>query len=811
MDITLINLFGKCNIKNINVLNIDDYKDLKKIKNITTKYVIFYKNSSEFKNVNFSHIIDFMNTNNFSLYALCPKYRSNNKLMNVNFKNREGIILSKDEIFNLNLDSYIIKKDLLNDIMYNEMFEENILLKIFSKVDKYYQSNNEVVIKKIDIIKDNALFTNYSNKEWYLSYVKNLISSISDKHHVKALILSLYLERIYVNSKESTIKILSNDEYSEFIKLSKELLAKIDDDLLSYGNINKNISISWPKIPFLAKLKYNQSFTIKNDDLYCNNILLFERNELSINVVTINYKNGYLLFDCKINRYMKEYNDLEVIYNDSKLDYISTNIYSASYLFGEKRYSDYTFQFKIDINSTGKLIFKLNNKKIKIIFSGIHSKLNEKYKSYWNIKNKCLKYKNDEIEIVSRNTFNTFICEIKYNFSVLRREKKKCIKSLCMRVLYFLTLPYYSKKDIWLTFDKIYKSGDCGEYLYRYIVKRNKYMYYILSPKAKFYKKIKSETKNVLDYGSLKCKLLCFHSKKIFVSDSISAYYCSLSNYMAVINRNLLNYQVNCIQHGLTMQDIEHRQNRLFDNIDNYFIASAYEKKNLLKSEYGYNDEQIKITGIPRFDGLKSKPKNLILLAPTWRVDVASNIAKNRVRVHNDNFKNTNYFKIFNSIINNKELLKLLEKNKYKMIFLIHPTLISNKDDYAKNKYVKIYSAADVNYEDILTETKLMITDYSGVQYDFAYMNKPVIYFHTNDLPPSYGDGMMNYKTMGFGPIVENEKELVNSIKKIFENKFKNEKKYADRVNKFFEYHDYNSCKRIYEVIVGEKDDEKNN
>ena len=158
-----------------------------------------------------------------------------------------------------------------------------------------------------------------------------------------------------------------------------------------------------------------------------------------------------------------------------------------------------------------------------------------------------------------------------------------------------------------------------------------------------------------------------------------------------------------------------------------------------------------------------------------------------------------------------KEITPSIEKNKYEMIFLIHPTLISNKDDYDKNKYVKIYSAADVNYEDILTEAKLMITDYSGVQYDFAYMNKPVIYFHTNDLPPSYGDGMMNYKTMGFGPIVENENELVNSIKKIFENKFKNEKKYADRVNKFFEYRDYNSCKRIYEVIAGEKDDKKSN
>ena len=36
----------------------------------------------------------------------------------------------------------------------------------------------------------------------------------------------------------------------------------------------------------------------------------------------------------------------------------------------------------------------------------------------------------------------------------------------------------------------------------------------------------------------------------------------------------------------------------------------------------------------------------------------------------------------------------------------------------------------------------------------------------------------------------------------IFKKHFDNEKKYIDRVNKFFKYQDDNNCKRVYEEII---------
>ena len=40
--------------------------------------------------------------------------------------------------------------------------------------------------------------------------------------------------------------------------------------------------------------------------------------------------------------------------------------------------------------------------------------------------------------------------------------------ALRLRALYFLTRPFFRKKRIWVSFDKLYKAGDNGEYMYQY-------------------------------------------------------------------------------------------------------------------------------------------------------------------------------------------------------------------------------------------------------------------------------------------------------------------------------------------------------
>ena len=804
--ITLINLNCSNNL-DFESINIDSVKDLKVLNNIKTKYAMFYNNGSKYKNVDFEKIISFMESNNISLYGLCPCYETNKRIEKL-YGKKEGFITHEDEIYNFDLDSYIIDTKLLKGLSLSDNYEEELLIHILEKTNKYYQSKSELLIKDYKIYKDVAKYPKYHMKEWYLSDIKNSLIPILKKynnHYVMNLVFNLYLLRLLTNYQQSTLNIMDDKEYEEYLNISKELLDLIDDDILSCDNFTKNLAMNPNILDYVLKIKYKGlKYEVKDNYLVYKTCKFLNLNDYRILVNTMNNEGDKVLIDLTIDYNLYNSDKLKILVDGKNREYKETHIYAKQKLFGKTYYDDVTLQFEIDLKKDKKVIFETNSgKRLKLRFSGMHSKITERYgHSYWNVKDRYIKYRHHTLLINKRNIFTTFTNELKFWLNIIKNDGfKKAKHGIVLRALYFLTKPKYSKRNIWITYDKVYKSGDCGEYLYRYIVKHHE-IYYIISPKAKYYKKIKDETKNVLEYGSRKSKLMVLHSKKIFATDSLSVYFCGFSAELAIYCRGLFNFEVNCIQHGLTMQDIAFRQNRLFDNIKKYYIASKYEEMNLLKEEYGYKKDQIIKTGIARFDGLHNKPENTILLSPTWRVNVASNLANDRVRKKNNTFKETSYFKVYNSLINNKELLDVLKKNKYRIVFLIHPTLISNKDDYDKNELVDIISSSEVNYEDMLTTSKVMITDYSGVQYDFAYMKKPIIYYHTPLLPPSYDNGMMDYEKIGFGPICDTEDKVVSELIKLINNKAKTEEKYVKRIKDFFLFDDFNSSKRIYEDAI---------
>lgn len=773
-------------MNNISVVSI---KDLKNIKNINSEYIII---SDKEYNYDFNRIICFMKENNYNLYALCP-YNDNKSLIK-----KYNEIDIESGYFNFYLESFIIKKELLNKCKYDN--EIGILMYLYDNNDKYYQSNDRL---DVDIVyTDKNKNSLYINKSWYLDDMKMLCKLSKDSvKNGKNYLFNMYLLKLYYNVRQVENSFLNDEEYKEFIKLSKELLDNIDDKYINTNNVRLNININKNIVYYVLNIKYNNvKYKLSDNYIKCKDNV-DDVNTNSIIVHCINYKDGYLYFDCSYDKYSFLLSNVNIYVDNNKIDYDNTNIYLGNKIFGREYYNDVVFSFKVSLNNKNIIFKNKNGSKINISFSNnVSSRLiTNRKNSYWNVSNKCIKCIDNKICIEKKNTFKN---EILFNISEFRHKKFKIIKPFIVRFVYYLTHIFYKNKDIMVTYDKLYKGGDCGEYIFKYINNNTKSnIYYIVNKNTNTYNKLKKNYKNILIYGSLKCKIICLNAKHILASDSLAASFCSFNGYMRDYCKNLFNASVHCIQHGVTMQNMYHRQNRIFDNNKLYFISSKYEQRNLLKSEYGYSKDNLIFSGLARYDGLKSKPKGVILIIPTWRVDVATTTSSGNVRPYNNNFKYTNYFKIYNSLINNKHIIEMAKKYNYKIKFLIHPTLISNISDYDKNDYVEIIPSNKVDYEDILVESNIMITDYSGVQYDFAYMKKPIIYYHNDDLPPSYGNGEMDYLNIGFGGIAKCEEDVVSLLIDIINSKCKLSKKYEKRVNDFFEHLDFNNCKRIYEAI----------
>jgi hypothetical protein len=399
--------------------------------------------------------------------------------------------------------------------------------------------------------------------------------------------------------------------------------------------------------------------------------------------------------------------------------------------------------------------------------------------------------------------------------------KKRKLAELGLRMAYWITKPYYSRLKLRLYFDKIYMGGDNGQVLFEHSSDvgertggtKNSHRY-LAMPDSRIFRELKEKGYKVQSYASPMRKLLALHAKIILATHSGVMGFAGLSSFERRWFADLWNAHVVCIQHGLTMQYIPQYQARYIDNTEFYCCAAPVEAEQLKNPVYAYEPSMIKLTGLPRYDELVSNAERLILLAPTWRRSLA--IDGNRIgtaKEYNPAFADTLYYSVYRRVLTNDAIISLLARTGYRLRFLLHPTLSSQIGDFTgcENERVEIISSAAEGYARHLRRAAVLITDYSGIQYDWAYMEKPLIYFHHEELPPTYDNGVFDYEKQGFGPIAQTIDELELYLEAAVVGgagigggtgaELTPTSLYRERMKDFFSWRDRENCARIYEEL----------
>ena len=144
----------------------------------------------------------------------------------------------------------------------------------------------------------------------------------------------------------------------------------------------------------------------------------------------------------------------------------------------------------------------------------------------------------------------------------------------------------------------------------------------------------------------------------------------------------------------------------------------------------------------------------------------------------------------------------------YDIVFRPHPELfknIANTDEKFIDLFDipdEIYLSRDESYQELLNNSSVLVTDFSSVFFDFAYLKKPVIYFHPENDPYHYEGSYFDYETMAFGKELGTTDEVLGKLDEYIENGCEMEDEYKKRVDDFFTYTDQNNCKRVYEWIL---------
>lgn len=376
------------------------------------------------------------------------------------------------------------------------------------------------------------------------------------------------------------------------------------------------------------------------------------------------------------------------------------------------------------------------------------------------------------------------------------------------RCAYHMVKPFLSQ-EIWLLSDRINKADDNGEALFQFLKSRDvaEKVVFVLRKDSSDYPRVSSYGKTV-DYLSEE-HLLCHLFADKIVSAHITGYVRNPFFHNIKYYRDILfGKQQIFLQHGIIKDDLSDSINRYQNYNLSMFVTSAVpEYESIVHGDYGYDDNVVKMTGLPRHDYLEDTGGKKILIMPTWRDDLCTWSEYNRTGEKGiaSQFKESSFYRFYNSLLNDETLLECAKENGYTIFFMPHPNMMPHINLFEKNEKV-VFCDFSTRYREMLSDGALLLTDYSSVAFDFAYLRKPVIYCHFESdgeffSHHTYVKGYFSYEQDGFGEVEYSLQGTVRRLVEYMEMGCALKDKYRERIDKFFPYHDRENCARVYRAI----------
>lgn len=370
------------------------------------------------------------------------------------------------------------------------------------------------------------------------------------------------------------------------------------------------------------------------------------------------------------------------------------------------------------------------------------------------------------------------------------------IKGAFVVIFTFLLFPFarlfFWHKKIWIVSEHGYEARDNGYSFFKYMRKEHPEVncYYAIDFNSSDYPKIK-ELGNAIKFGSF--KHLVYWCAARYVISSKTQGFCP--NYYLTLLRKKMHLwgKYVFLQHGITKDDQKFLYKKP-SKID-LFICGAKPEYDDIKAHYGYRENEVAYTGFARFDdyfGLQTKKQ--ILVMPTWR-RYAETVK----------FEDTEYFKTWSSLINSKELNQLLAYNGYVLYFYLHPQFKQYSKLFKTNlSNIIVLQFDKCDLQILIRESKMFITDFSSLAFDFGYMIRPVVYYQydeTEYFKGHYIKGYFDYRRDGFGPVCNTFSEVIKSLKYDFENNMSVSDSYLKNKTRFFPVYDDKNSERIFSAI----------
>lgn len=372
---------------------------------------------------------------------------------------------------------------------------------------------------------------------------------------------------------------------------------------------------------------------------------------------------------------------------------------------------------------------------------------------------------------------------------------------ICQLCFYWLIYPIanltYGNKRVWIVCERGDDARDNGYWMFKHLRAEHMYVnvYYLINKHSADFDKV-SKLGKVVKYKSFKHWLL-YCAAEVRMTTHLAAF--APGNFVGEYFKHHKQKGVNVfLQHGITHNEFP--SNYFEHNGSDLFICGAKPEFDHISKNCNYPKGNVVFSGFARFDGLHDlEVKKQILIMPSWRSYLYG--------CNKDDFATSKYFNAWCSLLKNKNLVHYCSQNGIRIIFYPH---------YSMQHFISLFrelenevvTIADFNHYDVQTllkESSLLVTDYSSILFDFAYMRKPQLLYQFDEnefYGKHYQHSYFNHHSDGFGKVCDNEGILIDEILNICKNDFEQDSIYREKVNEFFPIYDDNNSERIYQEIV---------
>ena len=395
----------------------------------------------------------------------------------------------------------------------------------------------------------------------------------------------------------------------------------------------------------------------------------------------------------------------------------------------------------------------------------------------------------------------------------LPRLRRRSIRGRLIRWLAASSLARRRFGGAWVLMDRVHDAGDSGEILFRHLRTSEPTVsaWFVIEAGTADYRRLRSEFGGrVVAHGSTSWKLLMANCAHLISSHTDEP----IVRPPALRRVGKPRWRFTFLQHGVIKDDISGWLNA--KPIDLFITSTPQEQASIAgdRNRYVFTTKEVKLTGIPRFDRLlevagriDEARRDIVLVAPTWRQWLFPPLPADTQRRELDPAAlESEFVRCWRSLLGSPELEALCRAEGLTLGFLAHPNLQPAVPLLRLPPHVRPLTFHDGDVQEHFARAAMMVTDYSSMAFNAAYLNRPVVYFQFDRDRVLGGEhvgrrGYFDYESDGFGPVATSVDAAVRAMTETLRAGRRPAPEFQARIDAAFPLRDGKCSERVTEEI----------